>query len=606
MRNPATFDLSVFAHSGLSLSVLSELLDYHERITLPRCQLLWRYYRNPMQVSASTTPARGSGSALVRWRPPHSSSGAGRYRLAQEQGLPARLLGAAGSRSGFASASNSGWTLRDDRDTHWRRKEIVIENDVAWRVHTMIDFMFGRPVVIASLATDPQRQRLIERTLDAVWESSGGVGLLQDMALLAHVYGHVDLLVRSSTLQPNTEPNTAAMDTATNTSIKAAQSADTTSTSASTLADHSAVALAQGAVRIEAVDPSRGLALIDSSDYRHLNAYILRWCKRAEPAGNNANSQPNTHASTPGFGPSAPSILRRIIDRWSSTNVDSSDLDAASTRSDAPSIVVVTEILDAQSRRVFEQRVLDRGVLDTPVLVDQSPALGASDRDPTLGPPVVHIQNLSQPLAHEGLSEVEPLIPLQDELNTRLSDRASRVTLQSFKMLLAKGLGDVQGMTVAPGVVWKTDNPDAKIEAFGGDANSPSEERHIDEIREALDKLSGVPPLAGGVVRAKIGNLSSANALRVTLLGLLSKTARKRITYGRGIAEASRLVLEALDTLGVLKTEPSERAVRVEWPDPLPRDERELLEAAMTKIALGVDRERVLSELGYGRGEGVE
>jgi hypothetical protein len=48
--------------------------------------------------------------------------------------------------------------------------------------------------------------------------------------------------------------------------------------------------------------------------------------------------------------------------------------------------------------------------------------------------PVVHIQNLAQPYYYEGLSDVEPLIPLQDELNTRLSDRASRITFQSFKM----------------------------------------------------------------------------------------------------------------------------------------------------------------------------
>ncbi len=38
------------------------------------------------------------------------------------------------------------------------------------------------------------------------------------------------------------------------------------------------------------------------------------------------------------------------------------------------------------------------------------------------------------PLSYEGLSDVEPLIPLQDELNTRLSDRANRVTYQAFNM----------------------------------------------------------------------------------------------------------------------------------------------------------------------------
>ena len=71
-------------------------------------------------------------------------------------------------------------------------------------------------------------------------------------------------------------------------------------------------------------------------------------------------------------------------------------------------------------------------------------------------------------------------------------------------------------------------------------------------IREALDKVSGIPPVAGGVVQGKVGNLSSANALRVTLLSVLAKTARKRVTYGRGIAEVCWLVLAALDWAGVL------------------------------------------------------
>src|SRR5690606_4574016 len=121
--------------------------------------------------------------------------------------------------------------------------------------------------------------------------------------------------------------------------------------------------------------------------------------------------------------------------------------------------------------------------------------------------PVVHVQNVAQPYRYEGLSEVEPLIPLQDELNARLSDRASRVTMQSFKMYLVKGIEGFDAMPVGPGQIWCTENAQASIEAFGADASSPSEESHIKEIRDALDKTSGVPPLATGVVQGRVGNL---------------------------------------------------------------------------------------------------
>jgi hypothetical protein len=216
---------------------------------------------------------------------------------------------------------------------------------------------------------------------------------------------------------------------------------------------------------------------------------------------------------------------------------------------------------------------------------------------------VVHIQNLSQPFRYEGIGEVEPLIGLQDELNTRLSDRASRVTRWSFKMYLAKRLDGFERAPVGPGRVWSTDDPDASIEAFGGDTSSPSESEHIEQIREAMDKVSGVPPLAGGVVRAKIGNLSSANALRITLMSLLAKTARKRVTYGAGIEKVSRMVLTALDAAGVLRTGPGERGIRLVWPDPQPIDPASAVESAKSKLEIGVPDERVLAELGYGPGD---
>jgi len=220
--------------------------------------------------------------------------------------------------------------------------------------------------------------------------------------------------------------------------------------------------------------------------------------------------------------------------------------------------------------------------------------------------PVAHIQNVPQPLRWAGLGDIEPLMPLQDELNTRLSDRACRVTMQSFQMYLARGLDGFDQFPVGPGQIWSTDNPDASIEAFGADAASPSEESHIQEIREALDKVSGVPPLAAGVVRARIGNLSSENALRVTLLGLLTRTERKREAYGRGIRQANAMILAALDGAGVLRTTPGERETQLQWPEAAALQQRETLMSAQAKQELGVSARRVLAELGYGPDSGAE
>jgi hypothetical protein len=491
------FNLGPFAEFGLDSTLLRLLLAEHASAWRPRSERFWRYYRNP--TDRSTTP----GDPFPGFR------GAGRPRLAQEAGLPPRLTGARRDPSA------------DDRDA---RREIVIENDIAWRLQTMVDFMFGRPVQIVSTAADPAVRATIERTLDAAWEASGGIALLQDMALLGHVYGHIDLALRLAAPFLANDPAEAAAES----------------------------------LRVEAIEPTRGIPLLSPSDYRRIDAYIIHFTRRLNRADR-------------------PGALKRLLQPG---------LDP--TRA----VSTITEVQSARWRQVFEQTP-NHG--DEPRLIDSAPN--------TLTPgalPVVHIQNISQPFRYEGQGEVEPLIPLQDELNTRLSDRASRVTLQSFKMYLAKGLSGFEKGPVGPGQIWSTDNPDATVEAFGGDAASPSEDAHIEQVREALDKTSAIPPLASGVVRARIGNLSSANALRITLMGTLAKTARKRVTYGRGIAEMSRLILQALDHAGILRTESRDRNIRLVWADPIPEDIRDQVASARAKQDLGVPPDRVLAELGYG------
>lgn len=555
------FDLSNFAPAPITLQQVQHAIEHHQHGLRPRMEMLWAYYRNPISGFASSRSADAST---------HTSR---RYRLGQERGLPARLLGAAGRAWGH--------TLPDDRANPWSRKEIVIENDIAWRIHTMVDFLLGKPVVLTSTARDAATRRRIERILDAVWEAAGGIALMQDLALIGHVFGHVDLLIRAAEATPTHESTGNEANANTNHS------------------DERTLRLAAQAVRIEIIEPTRGVALTNPADYRRLDAYILRYRRPGAPTPKPASTPTLSRVGNPrqnDLGIPADSVSplwRRLLNIGQQASIRS---DPGASH-DQPA-TLVTEIITGNWHQVYEQDA-SAAATAAPQLVHERASLVDVNRDAALGPPVVHIQNLSQPFAFAGLSEVEPLVPLQDELNTRLSDRANRVTLQSFKMLLAKGLGETTPLTVAPGVVWQTDNPEAQIESFGGDAASPSEDRHIDEIREALDKASGVPPLAAGVVRAKIGNLSSENALRVTLMGLLSKTARKRIAYGKGIADASRLILEALDRLGIFRTAPEDRTVRVEWPDPLPRDERESLDAALRKLELGVPRERILAELGY-------
>ncbi|MFK7760037.1 MAG: phage portal protein [Phycisphaerales bacterium] len=471
--------------------LVRSLIDTHESRDLPRLEKLWAYYRNPLELVGRSGHAIGDS-----------------YRVAQERGLPERVTGK--SIDGVSGATG--------------RREVVIENDIGWRIGTMVDFMFGSPVRIESLIDEDQKREVIEGVLERVWEQSGGISLMQDIATLGHVYGHVDLLVRI----------------------------DEDRLVGATIDD------VHEAISIEPIEPRRGVPVVSDSDYRVLEGYVIHFERELNELDHEGDAK---------------KTMRNRFGRLVGVTSD----ERTRKRS------TVTEVISRDGWELFEadERVSHgtRNVLSGVV-------------------PVVHIQNLSQPFVYSGLGEVEALLGLQDELNTRLSDRANRVTLQSFKMYLARGIEGFDGSGVGPGTVWSTDNPDASIVGFGGDASSPSEDRHIDEIREAMDKISGVPPLAGGVVKAKLGNLSSANALRVTLMGLIAKTMRKRVTYGRGIEQVCSLVLRAIDEAGVLRTGASDRGVRVVWGVLGPVGEEESLDVGRAKIELGVSEDRVIRELG--------
>ncbi|MEM7680933.1 MAG: phage portal protein [Planctomycetota bacterium] len=445
---------------------LQSAIDAHHRQTLPRLQRLWNYYRNAL-------PEPGQ---------PHA-------RSPQSRALPQRLIQ---SPTPHASAA----------------RELVIENDIAWRVHSLVDFMFGKPVTIQSLAPEDPLAEQINDLLRAVFDHAGGPNFFQDLALLGSVYGYCDLVVHPHPDLP----------------------------------------------QLAIAPPPRAIPFHHPHDYRRLDAFAIH---HGAPA--------SAH----------PSITQRIARALSKQPAPTNDGPESTTLYSAQAIQRWTRT-HGQPRRTTHQ-----------------------EPNPLGRVPVVHIQNLPLPFSYAGLSDVEPLIPLQDELNTRLSDRANRVTFQSFKMYLGKGIDQFTERPVGPGQMWQTDNPDAAIEEFGGDAQSPSEDRHIQEIRDALDKTSAVPPLAAGILRGRVGNLSSANAIRLVLLGLLAKTRKKRITYGRGIAQACELILHAADVSGILSTTPEQRRVRLDWPEPIPASESESLDNALKKQQLGVPADRILAELGY-------
>lgn len=551
---------------GTRLRQAVERLIYRVR---PRLDRMWAYYRNEIRAHATI-------DASASDRP---------YRQAQEWGLPPRITGVTVGEGVFeTSSTEEGIT----------RKEVVIENDIGWRIDTQVDFLFGRPIVINSAAPDPARREAIEAILRQTLAANGGLVFLQKLALIGAVYGSVDVLVKfdaravdsdTCALSCTTQPlrgqastpcetsSTPSAEPASSESVVRVPDASPNGSAASSdpigsdefPADHpggrhpapDAVARLARMIRFEIVEPTRALPLLDPTDARCVQAFaVVRQVPRAD---------------APDPEPSKPK--KWWLSRWMpKTSPRALDRDRRT----------LIEIITPHHWQRYD---------DFELSTEGRNSLGRL--------PLVHVQNTPDPLHYDGASDVEPLMPLQDELNTRLSDRAHRIAMTSFRMYLGKGIENFTSLPIAPGQQWSTENADADIVEFGGDPGSPSEESAIAEVREALDKLSGVSPVAAGAIKGKVGNLTSAAALRVTLMALLSRTERKRVTYGAAIAQLCELTLAWLDHAGLFPTTPAERGIDIHWSNPLPSNEIERLEEARIKKSVGVPKETILRELGY-------
>jgi len=522
-----SLELSIFNRNETNEPLDAEYLDWLVDERWPQIQThfgkLWEYYTNPIMDLYRT-----AGHTMER----KASESGKSYVQAQEYGLPARI-------TGLVRCAEAG-VFGGSPVADIQRKEVVIENDIAWRINAAVDFLFGKPISVVSRSPDGTKRAEIEGIIKAVFSANGGIGFLQDMAVLGGVYGFVDCMVR-----PGREIYEHISGTSSDLSLsrKGRPTADPARDTS-----YEVVLQLARAIALELIEAPRALPVLDENDYRRVVYYVQHF----QQARNNLAA---------GSG-----VLLGLFGR----------------SADRRQVVSVTEITSAQAWQRYEnEELVAQGELSWGFL------------------PVVHIQNIAQPFYYEGQSDVEPLVPIQDELNTRLSDRASRITMQSFKMYLGKGIEGFSEKPVSPGVMWCTDNPDAAVEEFGGDQDNPSEAMHIAEMREAMDKISGVTPLVAGVIRSKLGNLTSAVALKLTLMGMLSKTERKRFAYGEGLKKIARMVLEILDKANIYHTADTDREVEIVFHNPLPENVMEKLEEAKAKKELGVPTEQVLRELGY-------
>jgi len=141
------FDFGKFEEGGLSEAFVEWLVEEQWVAGGAHFGRLWDYYDNPMR---QVVQGRNGGDSV-------SESGRN-YVQAQEVGLPARITGVVYSHSNGADAGRSVGDIQ--------RKEVVIENDIAWRINAMVDFLFGD--LLISCIPLPKRKSTIALIRQAI------------------------------------------------------------------------------------------------------------------------------------------------------------------------------------------------------------------------------------------------------------------------------------------------------------------------------------------------------------------------------------------------------------------------------------------------------
>lgn len=185
--------------------------------------------------------------------------------------------------------------------------------------------------------------------------------------------------------------------------------------------------------------------------------------------------------------------------------------------------------------------------------------------------PFVHVPNL--PLANEswGVSDLVDMIPINREIDERVSDQADVIRFHADPPIVFRGVTDHADLAVGPGTVWDLPS-DADVKLLEWHGQSVAVGEHIERLYRTLYEVTETPRTAFG----DSGRLLSGVALEMELRPIVQRTLRKRVWWTRALRQRSALVLELARRYGIgpADSRPVEaHRIRVLWPPMLPKDD---------------------------------
>jgi len=208
--------------------------------------------------------------------------------------------------------------------------------------------------------------------------------------------------------------------------------------------------------------------------------------------------------------------------------------------------------------------------------------------------PFVHVPNL--PLANEswGQSDLVDVIPINREINERVSDQADVIRFHADPPVVFKGVNDREDLAVGPGSVW--DLPiDADVKLLEWQGQPVAVQEHIERLYRTLYEVTETPRTSFG----DAGGQLTGVALEIQLRPVIQRTLRRRVWWGRALRQRAMMTLRLIDRYHQRRVvvSPDDYRVRVIWPPMLPRDDAQEVRNQTALVAAGLRSHRTAMDV---------
>lgn len=215
--------------------------------------------------------------------------------------------------------------------------------------------------------------------------------------------------------------------------------------------------------------------------------------------------------------------------------------------------------------------------------------------------PFVQIKNFPVAGKERGQNDLDDIIPLNVEYNTKKSDVSEVIDYHSAPITLVYG-AKIGNLEKGANKVWGGLPKDAKVENLGLQGDLTASANYMAECKTSMCEIGGIPEtVLGGA--AAISNTSGV-ALQYINLPLIERTRVKRICTCTGLVRVNKMILFISLAEGLI-TKPDDISMRdflsneVELPDTLPKDQLIELQQIQQELTLGLEcRHGAMERLG--------